>query len=550
MCCSQTTVVLELFNSIPFLILVNPTYPLSGSLCGKVAQSFSTRQALRGCFFNLGWHTGLAVIKSSLLTRRILWVVALAVAVYLVFLLSQLNYLLFHTFAEIITSTVAVAVFFIAWNSRKIVRNDFLMFLGAMLLFVAFINSLHTLAYHGMFVFTNFHGADLAAQFWLISRYLLALSLIISPIFLIKKFTARLVIPAYSLFVGFLLLTVFYWRNFPTAYIDGVGLTEFKIVSEYLIIFLFLIAGSSFYYCRRKLNYMVYRNLLIFVALSIICELFFTIYFGVYDPFNYLGHIAGLISYYFLYKAVVEVSLAWPYALLFRQLRLANSRKDEFIRFLGHELRTPLTTIKLYSEMLESDLAGGAEKEQAEMAKKISQQTDIIQLLVSDLVDVSQIERGTIKFEMMPVDINRLVYDCVAMAKKIYQGKEIEFNLVGLIDKQVLADPRRLMQVLANLIGNGVKYSQAPIKITVRMETSDKRVRISVSDNGAGIAPDKLDKIFDKYYRTEEGKNKAKGLGLGLYLAREIIKKHRGQIEVESKVGEGSTFTIYLPIML
>jgi signal transduction histidine kinase len=150
---------------------------------------------------------------------------------------------------------------------------------------------------------------------------------------------------------------------------------------------------------------------------------------------------------------------------------------------------------------------------------------------------------------MKPLDINKLVVDCVATARKIHQDKEAEFAVEGHIEGQVLADPRRITQVLINLIANGIKYSEPPIKILIRMETRGKEALISVRDNGVGIAPANLGKIFDKYYRTEEGKNKAKGLGLGLFLASEIIKKHHGRIEVRSKVGEGSTFTVHLPIL-
>jgi hypothetical protein len=165
------------------------------------------------------------------------------------FLTSTYNYVLFHSLSEIASILVMYSVFIVAWNTRRFLDNNYLLFIGIAYLFVASIDLLHTLGYSGMGVFPA-HDSNLPTQLWIIARYLQAVSLFIAPLMIGRTlFPGRLIV-IYAAIVAFLLLSVFYWDIFPTSYIEGVGQTTFKIVSEYIISL--ILFGAMVLLVRKK----------------------------------------------------------------------------------------------------------------------------------------------------------------------------------------------------------------------------------------------------------------------------------------------------------
>ena len=143
------------------------------------------------------------------------------------YLTSQHSYLLFHSVIELFTIIVAAEIFVIAWNARSYINNNYLLFIAIASVFVALLDFFHTLAYEGMGVFSS-QTANLATQLWVAARYLQSISWLIAPFFLRRKLKLHLELVAYALVTGLLILSIFYWQNFPTAYVEGVGLTSFK----------------------------------------------------------------------------------------------------------------------------------------------------------------------------------------------------------------------------------------------------------------------------------------------------------------------------------
>jgi PAS domain S-box-containing protein len=222
-------------------------------------------------------------------------------------------------------------------------------------------------------------------------------------------------------------------------------------------------------------------------------------------------------------------------------------RKDDFINMASHELKTPLTSMKLYLTVLKKQLANHTEAKSQKILASIIYQTDRLQDLVSDLLDVSRLETGKLSFtkELLPIDT--LIKDTIEELQSSIDGKTINFTSSGSL--QVHADKFRLYQVLTNLITNAAKYSPNKGTIIVQLKKQKDAAVVSVQDFGIGIAKEDQKKIFDRLYQASSATVKTyPGLGMGLYISREIIKRHKGRIWVESSLGKGSTFYFSLPL--
>lgn len=473
-------------------------------------------------------------------TRLLNYTISVTIVILLLIASRFYSYLLFHSIAEIFAVLVAGSVFLLAWNARHIMKNNYFLFIGTAFLSVAVIDFVHTLAYKGMNIFTGF-DANLPTQLWIAGRYLLFISMLIAPFMVnIKRLNDKLLLAAYSGATVILLLSVFIWQNFPAAYIEGTGLTDFKKASEYIISLAFLV---SIFLHKRYAKALDKHVLLLIQAslfLNIAADLAFTLYFNVYDIFNMAGHIIKIFAYYLIYKAVIEIGLINPYRLLFIELETLNKRKDEFIGMASHEIKTPITSIKGFSYLL-TKLKDDVRRN--DFLHKIDTQADKITNLINELLDVSKIEAGKMAFRQTNFDLYKSVKKIVEDLGKLPNNHIIEIK--GRAGAIVKADEDRITQVLINLINNAIKYSPEGSKITVRVTRNGNYVSTVIQDSGIGISPRNQTRIFEKYYRSNN--RKRDGLGLGLYISKEIITQHRGKIWVESKLGKGSTFIFTLP---
>jgi PAS domain S-box-containing protein len=249
---------------------------------------------------------------------------ALALAVMaILYATSFINYLLFHSLAELFAITIAVAIFIIAWNTRRLMDNNYMLVLGIALLFVAGIALLHTLAYKGMDIFIGY-DANLPTQLWIAGRYLLAISLVIAPFTLHRRLNANAVLIGYTTVFLLIVSSIFIGPIFPDCYVEGIGLTQFKLVSEY-IISLLLVAGALLIYQQRDHFEQGVQNVLILaIAIMVASELAFTFYIGVFDLSNLIGHLLMVASFCLVYLALVQMGLRRPYTILFRGLDQSN----------------------------------------------------------------------------------------------------------------------------------------------------------------------------------------------------------------------------------
>ena len=266
--------------------------------------------------------------------RNSITVIAIMLILVGLYFLSNYSYLLFHNAVEIFTIVIAFSIFTIAWNSRRMVDSNFFLFLGIAFLFVAGFDLLHTLAYKGMNLFPGFPGSNLATQLWIVTRYILAFTLIISLILIKRKIKPSFIAIGYFAVSVILVGSIFYWKNFPLAYIDGVGLTTFKIASEYAISILILLSIGLLIKNRKEFNDHVFKLLLLGATLAIATEMAFTLYVDVYGIANMAGHLLEVVSFYFIYRALVETGITRPYELLFRNLK----QNEQALEFRAEEL--------------------------------------------------------------------------------------------------------------------------------------------------------------------------------------------------------------------
>lgn len=247
----------------------------------------------------------------------------LAVALFIsLYAISQANYLLFHSLAEGFSILIAGSIFVLAWNSSHFLKNGYLVVLGIGMLFVGLTDFLHTLAFKGMGVFPEY-DANLPTQLWLAARYLHSGSMLAAVLFLPDRRVWRgMVFLAYTL-ITFLLVGAIFAGFFPEALVEtasGVVLTPFKVRSEYAIIIVFLLGMLLLWRRREAFDPGVVRLLMLSGAFNAVAEVFFTGYIQVTDFWNLTGHFFKLISFYLIYKALVETGFVRPYNLLFREL--------------------------------------------------------------------------------------------------------------------------------------------------------------------------------------------------------------------------------------
>jgi PAS domain S-box-containing protein len=244
------------------------------------------------------------------------------IVVVIIFLISiRQNYLLFHTLIELFSIVVAFAVFIVTWNGRKMLDNNYLSFVGIAYLFIAALDLLHTMTFPGMHIIPG--DRYYANQFWVATRFLGAVTLIIGFFFLQRKKMLNVdkTIFAYFTTTSLIILSILDWHIFPVCYVEGLGQTDFKIFAEYIIIGLLIFAGFLLFKVKNRFEPRVYHLLAFSVFFAILSEFCFTLYISNYSMANEFGHYAKLMSFFLIYKAIVETGFTRPAGLLFKDLK-------------------------------------------------------------------------------------------------------------------------------------------------------------------------------------------------------------------------------------
>ena len=219
-------------------------------------------------------------------------------------------------------------------------------------------------------------------------------------------------------------------------------------------------------------------------------------------------------------------------------------KKDEFMSIASHELKTPITTLKASLQLLDR-MKDNPAKISPMLIERANKSMDKINTLIDDLLDVSKINHGQLQLNKTRFAISKLVEDC---CEQIDGATLFKILVTGDRAIEVDADLERIDQVITNFVNNAVKYAPNSKEIVIHIERIGNLAKVSVSDKGPGVAPEKVNHLFERYYQADGSSNNYSGLGLGLYISSEIIKKHGGEIGVDSELGLGSTFWFTLPL--
>jgi len=492
------------------------------------------------------------------------------------FSISLLSFLLFHTLVEIFTIIVAAGIFMIVWNARGYLHNNYLLFIGIAAVFVGFLDLLHTLAYQGMGIFAD-QTPNTATQLWVAGRYLQSLSLLIAPFLLGRKLKVELQIATYALITGLLIGSIFYWHDFPVAYVVGAGLTPFKVTSEFIVAAFFLAAIGLLFWKRDAFDPTVVRYLTYFLVLMVASEITFTAYVSVYGAVNAIGHILRLVAFFFLYKAVIETGLVKPYAVLLRDLKHSEDRLrehaavlqslnedlermgerlredaanlqarnedlDAYAHSVAHNLKNPLAVLVTTSEVI-TNVTDLTRKELREFTQQIRNTAYEMNSIIDNLLLLAEVRKTEAPLE--PVDMDSVVTRVRERLSYMIKQHKAQINIPPAWPAAIGYAPW-LEEVWANYLSNAIKYGGQPPHVELGAALQpDGMIRFWTRDDGIGLPGEDQARLFAPFTRV--GQVHKPGHGLGLSIVLHIIEKLGGQVGVESEPGKGSLFYFTLP---
>ncbi|MCX8151178.1 MAG: ATP-binding protein [Candidatus Bathyarchaeota archaeon] len=505
----------------------------------------------------------------------------LSFAAFWVFLLSALyyistqNYLLFHSLVEIYSILIGFAIFIIAWNAQSKIDNHYFVFVGIAFLFVGFLALLHTLAYKGMGVFTG-AGANLPTQLWIATRYMFSVSLLVALFFTNHKSRSLPIIVLYTIGTGVLLMSVFYWKNFPTAYVEGTPnssgyLTTFKIASEYIIALILVCSIFFLIKNRQHFDKYTFQHLTGALIAAVATGMAFTLYTDVYGLFNFIGHLLNLISFYLIYLAMIKISLTRPFDSLWLKLKQSEAslkEETEKLSTINKLLAVEIDNHKKSKEELEKvvrkneelteklDVIGSLTRH--DVGNKLSIISSYVYLLkksadkkvnsdylkvvestidsAQKILDFGRSYQASSYENLYSVDVEKTFNDAVHLAtptvniEVVTECKGIKVHADSLLEK-----------IFYNLIDNSIRHGKTVTQIKLSCTVEKNALRLIYEDNGIGIPDDKKRYLFTKGYSTSGNS------GLGLFLIKKIIDIYGWKITEEGKPGQGVKFVITIP---
>lgn len=483
-------------------------------------------------------HLSDATIHSTYTRMRILTGICISIALLGgLFFISRFNFLLFHVVAELFSISVAGAVFILAWNVAHFSRNDSMVFLGISYFYIGLTDLIHTLTYKGMNIFMNELGANPATQLWVAARGVEAVTLLVYPLLVNRRFRAWSVKVnlIYTGTTSLILASIFLWKIFPDCFIEGTGLTAFKITSEYVICAVLTAALVLLFRKKQDMDKGVHRLLSLSILITIMSETVFTLYIDVYGLANVLGHFLKIVSFFLIYLAFVRSSLIRPYTTIFRQLEQekeallvseSNVRKSEemikqqlreketLLKEVHHRIKNNISSIKSLLT-LQSGLISNAEAKSIinEALSRVESMYQIYQklLLTEDYGELS---------------VKEYLEDLVTAVINIYPEKEkvsvnMEIEDIPLNVKKLFP----LGTIVNELITNSMKYAFAEREsgsINIVVNKTNSTITVSIHDDGNGLPED-----FDI----------ATSAGFGSTLITMLTRQLGGTIVMENKNG-------------
>ena len=483
-------------------------------------------------------------------SRRGIFNIFLAITIIaLSYVTSAYSYLLFHTLIEFFVILVAIGIFVIVWHTKRHSQpSNFFLILGISSLFIGILDLFHTLSYSGMGIFLDY-DANLPTQLWIIARFMQSLSLLLAVLSFNRKIMIKETFIAYST-ITILALVLVFTRLFPDCYVGT--LTPFKIGSEYIVVLILILV--LYLLNKQKIHFesSVYSYLIIAIVFTIIAELSFTFYVSVYGFSNFVGHIAKLGSFIFIYEAIIVTSLHKPFDILFRDLKVSQENlkheRDHLARsnivigdlnkslnvinsILRHDLLGNLHNIGLSIELLKKQ----QNTEPLQLAQ-IAVEKGVKLILSMKNIEILLSEGGSLK----KMDICE-VLDQI-QEENLLQSLKIDLSCP---EHCFVEADETLYPVIENLLKNVIAHSGSK-KVIIDLKEVGDVCELRISDLGIGIPDDVKKKLFEPGYTSDE---KGTSLGLGLFIVKSVIDRYNGTVDVLDNAPSGVTFLLKLKLM-
>jgi signal transduction histidine kinase len=470
-------------------------------------------------------------------------------------------YLPIHTALEVVTIAFGLSTFAVQWFAAGAgaFREARALFIGPAFLAGALFETAHVLVFPGMPGFLGASSAERGIAYWLAARFVTVGALVAAA--RIDRGTESLLIGRRRLLflnLALVVAVVGFEVGLPAPrawfFVEGDGLTRLKVALEALV--LVASAGGALLHALawRATREVASARLALALATAALAEVCFMLYRHPYDPFNVLGHVYVVLSFWFVFEALFAAALVRPYRELdalrahvedelvvtIRQLRDTTEQREDLLRAVSHDLRNPLQVVMLQGQRLQRAPEGDHARRPAQAILAAARR---MERMLRDLADAARSESGKLELSPTAVELRPFVDGFLEVSEGVLERPRVD-NAVPASAPRVLADPDRLDRILGNLVGNALKYSKERVVVTAEEHGSE--VRISVADRGPGIPADDLPRIFDRYYRGQ--RHEGEGLGLGLFIVRKLVEAHGGRIWADSQPGQGSTFTFTLPV--
>jgi signal transduction histidine kinase len=494
----------------------------------------------------------------------------------------------FHMVMELVSMAVAFSIIIITWNVRGYQKDGYLLFIGIFFLFTGVMDVFQFLSYKEMGAPGEI-GRNISMQLWIAGRIIQSVSFAVSPFFLDRKIKIPETLAIYSAMSLFAGASIFWWRIFPDCYIEGSGLTYFKIVSECLIILVFIASIPLLLLKRHKLDGNVPRLLVLSISFFTIAEIVFAPLAGYSGLLLTVADLFRLTGYFFAWRAVIEMGVSGPYESLLRNATMrenalerrtaevveanrrleklnnileekleeeVNKNRDmdfmliqqcrlaamgEMIGNIAHQWRQPLNAVSLIIQDLEECYECG-EFNGDYLKASVRQAMDVIAHMSQTINDFRNFLKPNKE------ELHFSVKETIQRALNFVAGSFNDCNIRVEVDMEndvlVCGQSNDYSQVILNILNNAreacVDRQVADARIAVHLFKNNDKSVVTITDNAGGIPEEIIGKVFDPYFSTKE----SGGTGIGLYMSKTIIEKNmKGRLSVRNN-GNGAEFRI------
>lgn len=502
----------------------------------------------------------------------------------LLYLISRQNYPLFHFILETATMIIGFCMLAICINTDATSDNSFYTLLGIAYGFVSFINFFH-IASNNVTGILKYGNLNYSTQLRIIMMFMESISLLIATFYIDRKINIRITFYGYFMVSIIFIILTYVLRVFPTCYIVGVGLTNFKKFSEYIIILILVAVEIILYLNKECFPGRLFRLLIMSLLFTQISDLLSTMFVNREDWPNIWSHMFKLFSFSVIYIAVVQTAFRNPTELFYKKLEEKNKElltmndalqrsnaeliesreiinkqkiedekeklRIEFFSNISHELRTPINIIYSILQLKESNKKNKKEFDFEKYFNTIKQNCFRLLRITNNLIDITKVDSGYFKPEFHRENIVELVENITLSTVSYAESKGISI-VFDTSDEEIYisCDSDLIERIILNLLSNSVKYGKDGGEITVDILKTDQFVQIAVKDDGIGIPEDKKAQIFDRFMQVDKTfRRTSEGSGIGLSLVKAFVEMQSGSILFRSKEGVGTEFIIQFPLV-